>query len=485
MSNNYTNIIIKFDEKSEQTIGSTKKIIGLVRAKYLIPIIDNLNLEANPRSSKEGSVTDAIRETLTSTPELYPFMSKGILLAASNYQWLERNRIKIITDDPNIEGILDGGHNTLAIGLYILEKALDFNNELMPKKAKTWDQFKLLWQEKRKILSSYIEHIQKDTDNNDIMFYVPVELLVPSDVDNNNCILSFKDKLLDICAARNNNVQLQLAAKANQRGYFDNLRDLMKDTSPQVYNRIEWKSNDGGDIKVQNLVTLAWIPLNLIDKVREDESGNKYIEPIAPNKLYSGKGSCMKQYEKLMSSPDVTFDDDNNYKRVLCNTQIESSLEIAVQLPELYDYIYEKFPELYNKNGGSYGRISAVKSLNKANKDKYTKVMHTPFSNKDMAKYKSDGSIDNPGVASPDGFIMPLVYGLQALMKKQKVNGSEKIVWTTEPRSFLEQNLQKIVANYSGILSLCDYDPQKVGKAPQSYTQAVNAFKMAAAGMLQ
>lgn len=260
-------LIIKFDEKSEQVVGSTRKIIGLVRAKYLIPVIDNLNLEANPRSSKEGSVTDAIRETLNTSPELFPFMSKGILLAASNYQWLERNRIKIITDDKDIEGILDGGHNTLAIGLYILSKALKFNNELMPKKAKTWDDFKLLWQEKREIISLYSEHIQKEQDNKDVMFYVPIELLVPSNVDDENCVLAFKNNLLDICAARNNNVQLQLAAKANQRGYFDYLRDLMKTEAPQVYSRIEWKSNDGGVIKVQDLVTLAWIPLNLIDKV--------------------------------------------------------------------------------------------------------------------------------------------------------------------------------------------------------------------------
>ena len=45
-------------------------------------------------------------------------------------------------------------------------------------------------------------------------------------------------------------------------------------------------------------------------------------------------------------------------------------------------------------------------------------------------------------------------------------------------------NLDKIVKNYAGILSLCDYDPQKVGKNPQSYTQALNWFKMAVAGIL-
>lgn len=49
---------------------------------------------------------------------------------------------------------------------------------------------------------------------------------------------------------------------------------------------------------------------------------------------------------------------------------------------------------------------------------------------------------------------------------------------------FLQQNLEKIVANYAGLFSMCDYDPQKLGKNAQSYTQALGAFKMALAGIL-
>ncbi len=476
---NGKSIIIKFDGASEQVVGHTKKIVGLVKARFIIPVIDNLNLEANPRSSKEGSVTDAIQDTLQTSPELFPFMSKGILLAASQYEWLERNRIKITTEDPDIEGILDGGHNTLAIGLYILDRALTFHNESLQKKSKTWEQFKLIWTEKKRYVDTYIEAVQNDPENKDMDFYIPVELLVPSDVENPDTVLDFNNNLLDICAARNNNVQLQLSAKANQRGYFDELRSLMQEKAPQIYSRVEWKSNDGGDIKVQNIITLAWIPLNLIDKVHDEDDSGKYIEPVAPNKLYSSKGACLKQFERLMSSPDVTIETDDNYKRALCNDQIESSLEITVLLPELYDYIFEKFPMLYNRAGGSYGKISAVKSINKAKK-----IKQTPFYKKDMATYKRDGSIDEYGTLSPEGFIMPLVYGLQALMEKKEINGTSRIEWTREPKKFLEDNLETIVNDYAGILSLCDYDPQKVGKAQQSYKQALASYKMAIAGML-
>lgn len=472
-------IIIRFEGESEQVVGYTKKIVGLVKARFIVSIIDNLNLEANPRSAKEGSVTDAIQETLLTSKELFPFMTKGILLAASHYENLERTRIKITTTNPSIEGILDGGHNTLAIGLYILKKALEFHNESLPKKAKNWEQFKLLWIENRNFIDTYIEFVKKDSYNSDLEFYVPVELLVPSDIEDPNAVFEFKNHLLDICAARNNNVQLQLSAKANQKGYFDELQVLMRNYAPQIYDRVEWKSNDGGDIKVQNIVTLAWIPLSLIDKVHEYGDPNRFIDPVAPNKLYSGKGACLKQFEKLMSSPDVTIETDDNYKRELCNDQIESALEIAVQIPKLYDYIFSKFPDLYNKAGGSYGRISAVKSINNKKNIKYT-----PYYKNSMAKYKRDGNLDDLGTLSPEGFIMPLVYGLQALMEKKNVNGVTKIVWNQDPQDFLEKNLERIVADYAGILSLCDYDPQKVGKAQQSYKQSLASFKMAQAGML-
>ena len=53
-------IIIKFEGLSEQTVGGISRIVGLVQARFFVSIIDFFNLEANPRSSKTGPVTDAI-----------------------------------------------------------------------------------------------------------------------------------------------------------------------------------------------------------------------------------------------------------------------------------------------------------------------------------------------------------------------------------------------------------------------------------------
>ena len=47
MLNKNENVTIKFDFSSEQTVGQITKVTGLIKAKYLIPIIDTLDLKAN------------------------------------------------------------------------------------------------------------------------------------------------------------------------------------------------------------------------------------------------------------------------------------------------------------------------------------------------------------------------------------------------------------------------------------------------------
>ncbi|MCM1113169.1 MAG: hypothetical protein NC399_07955 [Muribaculum sp.] len=460
-------IIIRFESLSEQTVGSITKIVGLVPARFFIPIIDALNLEANPRSAKSGAVTDAIQETIANAPSLFPFMSKGVLLASSNYERLERGRIRLSPQNPKIEGILDGGHNTLAIGLFILEQAFNYHGKNLSSATKNWDAFKKLWEENRDLIDSYIKETQTGEEGNTLDFLVPVELLVPRDTNDTACVFSFTNTLLEVCEARNNNAELQLAAKANQKGYFEALQNLMQAQNPAVAERIEWKTNEGGEVKVQDLIALAWTALNLIAPVRDENNPDRYLEAVAPNKLYSAKGSCLKQFEKLMGSPDVTETSADGYHAELINEEVRSAFRIAVELPDLYDYIYENFPKCYNANGGRFLAITACRSLNEKRK-----VKVTPFNGREIE------------VISPDGFVMPLFYGLQALLGKRETDGRRELYWTQPPMPFLQDHFNKIVADYMGNLSLCDYDPQKVGKAPKIYDDAVKTYKMALLGIL-
>src|SRR5690554_118182 len=134
MNDSSNTLTLKFEQVSEQTTGNILRVTGLVKVRNLIPLIDTVDLEANPRSSKVGPVTDAIGDSLEATPETFPFKTKGILVGASAYEQRERSRYSLTFDDPDIEGILDGGHNTLAIGIYILKLALGDSTKL--KKAK-------------------------------------------------------------------------------------------------------------------------------------------------------------------------------------------------------------------------------------------------------------------------------------------------------------------------------------------------------------
>ena len=463
-------IIIKLDFSSEQTVGEITKFVGLMQARYMVYIIDSLNLDANPRSSKTGAVTRDIQESIVKYPEIFPFMTKGILLAASDYEKLDRGRIHILPDDNRIEGILDGGHNTLAIGLHIMNSALEYAGAGTVRGQKTWDEFKTLWAANRDVVDEYIAKM--DDDDRSLSFYVPIELLVPRDPENTACVEQFKGQLMDICEARNNNVQLKGSDKSNQLGYFEYLKSCIEEVNHQLAGRIEWKSNEGGDKKAQDIVALAWIPLNLTTPVK-DEYGRE-IEHIAPSKIYAGKGRCQKQFEKLMESPEVTRTGGDGYKRTeIINSEVASALKIAADLPALYDYIYEQFPYCYNAGGfGKYGNITTVSKLNKGKDGRERRNKTAPFSGEPV------------GTASPEGFIVPVVYGLQAIMERVIVDGKPEIRWKRDPMEFLKENLKGIVRNYRSIIPFSDYDPQKVGKASKSYTDAFSYFRMADAGIL-
>jgi hypothetical protein len=202
-------------------------------------------LDANPRSAKAGAVTQAIIESIETDPIIFPFKTKGILLGSSSFSTLQRNRYELRFMDPHLEGVLDGGHNMLAIGTYILSRIID--DPRVIKRIKLWDDFKEAWTAKRPAI---------DAIKDDLTFRVPVEVLVPVDADDEETVDAFKSSLLEICAARNNNAELTLETKANQRGYYDEIKKVLP---AEIASRIEWKSNmAGGDVKVRDIIALSW-----------------------------------------------------------------------------------------------------------------------------------------------------------------------------------------------------------------------------------
>jgi hypothetical protein len=440
---NPNELIIRFETVDRQTEGPVTRLVGFVRARNLLPLLDAADLEANPRTAKIGPITTDIIESIERTPELFPFKTKGILVASANCRELERRRWHMTFDNPDIEGILDGGHNTLAIGTHILNVAL--GDPKATKKIKAWPDFKAAWIAGRGAVEALKASAASGTGG-PLDFLVPVEVLVPSDVEDPQSLDAFTSSLFEIGAARNNNKQLADEAKANKKGLYDHLRKMLP---AEIAKRVEWKSNDGGEVKVRDLVALAWIPLS-------SASLPSGVSAPRAADIYSGKGKCSSAFDTLMVNTEVsTATADGTHE--LFNTAIGSALKIAGDMPSLFDRLYAEFPLAYNRNGGSFGLLRAVASA----KDLKTKPA-TPFGKAPVA-YRY-----------PDGFIVPLAYGLRALLE---LDSAGHLAWKTDPFAFVDQHLDEIVRKYKVLIQAFGGDAQKIGKNEGSYTLAYDAFE--------
>lgn len=443
---NPTNVIVRFDTVAEQPAGPVLRIVGFARARELLQLIDAADLEANPRSAKAGPVTDDILESIDETPDLFVFKTKGILVGASFYEKLQRNRYRLSFENTKIEGILDGGHNTLAIGTHILMKAL--SDPSVKRKVRDWPTFREWWETSREEVDALrkLRPQDDDYDEDALDFLVPIEVLVPSDLENEESLDAFNSCLLSICSARNNNVQLTVETKSNKKGFYEDLRVALPE---DIANRVEWKTNDGGQIKARDLVALAWIPLSTL--------GLDYLPTFPPQNIYRNKGECAKLFDELLSHEDVSEATDGEYTRKVHNKAIRSALALAGELPRLYDRIYADFPRAYNDNAGKFGNIAVVKMAINMRSQPTT--------------YFTDEPVE---YSYPDGLILPLVYGLRALMET-KDDG--RVVWSQNPDKFLDRHLSKIVRKYRVILDAYRFDPQKVGKNEGSYDLVLDAYR--------
>jgi hypothetical protein len=440
---------------SENSIAGIKRYTGFVRGRDLYALFDHVSLEANPRAAKVGSVTNAILQSLEETPELFPFKSKGILIGTSGYEALQRNRFELNIEDPASEGILDGGHNMLGIGLHMLSAVAD---ERDIARVSLWEDMKELWDKHRKELEATKDQFD---------FLVPVELLVPSDPEDVRAVQQFEMSVLDICAARNNNAQLTQETKSNKLGFYTEIRDRL---DPAIAARVEWKSNEWESsetrpIKVRDLLALAWIPLN-----KANEEGLLPLDiSVTPQNIYRNKGECSKQFDKLMLHPGVSAPVEGPTHE-LHNDTVASCFDILADLPALYDQIYEEFPEAYNSNNYRFGASSIVKIYDPGKRDMAKDK--TAY----VATQPTTQFLDRPVYYRyPDGLIMPLVYGLKGLME---VDG-DRVVWATEPQSFVRKYLRDIAGAYRLVLDMARFDPQKLAKNQASHEFAVSEFDKA------
>jgi len=429
-------LTVKIGQCSEQVVGPVRKLYGLLPPKSVVQLLDTDDLAANPRSAKKGTVTEDIEDSLRNSVELFPAKTKGILLASSSYKALERDRYQLSFVDPETEGILDGGHNALSAGRHILKEAGLTDRELG--RVRDWDTFRKVWTENRSAVAEIVDVLD---------FEMPIEVLVPADMKDDDTVETFRSSLLEIGAARNNNVQLSEETKANKKGFYD----IFKEHLPtSLAEEVEWKTNDGGRIKVRDIISLCWVGLSKLKLPGEWR--------VNPNQIYRNKAVCVSAFNKLLEEKEVATPADGGYAVRVHNEAVKSAMRIAGTFPELYDMLYEEIPLAYNKAGGSFGKISAVKLYDPekaADKKKYLRVRPTtPFFKREV------------NCTCPDGFIVPLLYGLRALLSVDK---DGLLTWKTNPQAFLAKYLVDIMKQYRFVMDMAVFDPQKVGKAISAY----------------
>lgn len=448
-----SDITLRFLQCGRQTVDTTYRVYGLVKLRHIVRLIEITNLEANPRFSKMSKITEDLIESLETTPNRFWVKSKGLVLAASSYKELDGDRFEVTFQEPEFEGVIDGGHNLLAIGNYFLTMVLEHYGtdadlkEL--RKAKRWGEFKSLFLNHSKLIEDFLEKNENDAE---LSIQVSVELILPKTPSNELDINDFDDLLPEVQDSRNNNASLKQETKSNKVGLFDALK---KSIPANIVERIEWKSNqEGGKVKAADVIALAWIPLSRLSLEIADEDG--VIQRPNPTSIYSSKGELVNRFDRFMSSDMVTTDD---IPAELKSNPVRSALELAGDLPELYDLITEKFPAAYNEKGGRFGAIAAVSKMNTKKGKKLTKY--------------TEKAVD---FRCPEGFITPLVYGLKSLMK---LDGNGEVSWITDPAIFLTTHLPAITEGFMDVIKENNMDPQKVGKSSLAYEHVLNAFELA------
>lgn len=370
------------------------------------------------------------------------------MVGSSDYQALERKRYELRFSDPATEGILDGGHNMLAIGTHIIVTAL--GDGKTARKIKNWENFEEAW----KINRAAVEAIREEL----LTFLVPIEILVPADLEEHAIVADFRSELLEICAARNNNAELTLETKANQKGFYDAIKTALPDI---VAKRIEWKSNvAGGDVKVRDIIAFSWIPLSLILDLP--------VKPSAPQNLHRNKGECARLFDDLLSNATISERGADGPTYTLKNEAVRSAIQVLGDLPALYDKIYAEFPDAYNKAGGQFSRIGIVRMYDPSKRtDRNRKYMRTQPST-----HFTEQDVE---YSYPDALTLPLVWALRVLMEFRDA----KVRWRVNPTEFLDRHLIEIARNYKLVLEMSRFDPNKLGKNEASCGYAVTQFETA------
>lgn len=427
-----------------------KKILSSISPSNFIKLMHYANNDINPRNATNNKIARDIDETLQTSPELFWLKTKGIVLATKHCEVLDRNRIKISFYNPELadehskkqEGIMDGGHNAFAIAYYIANVLFE-----KVKKWKKWNDFKKYWDDN---YEGILEEFDKKggDEANEFKFSIPIEIISPNDENDDS---EYCDAISEICDARNNNAPLGQPEKDNQEGCYDYLKQIL----PTSKYSIIWKSGqESGNIRVEDVVSMAVIPfiyLQSIGKLSEDKYGT--INKVS---VYSQKGACVKFFSKVLQSKEFSAKPTGSGQYVLKSDLIKSALDLTEDIMKFFDLLYKEFPYMYNKAGGSFGRITDVKVKDNTN------YLFKTIDEKAEYRYSY-------------GFFYPLLCGITEFMQYDEE--TDTVLWKVNPTSASFNIKDLDIKLFTGFFSMSQYNPNVIGKSASFYDAAAVTFK--------
>ena len=431
---------IKFVDSTDLEIGGIRRVVGVTKIRDLVSLISAATLDSNPRKPKRNDITDSICSELRNRDFLFTYKTRGLLVGSANVVQISANHFQVDFVDQLIEGILDGGHNTLAIGLSILEAATGRPSEVA--RISDWKDFKSYWLSNKMAVDHWAS---KDGSDSFKDMQIGLEFILPSNVSDLASIELFKRSIIDICSARNTSTPLKTSTMLGKLGLLEPLKERIGDP---YLSRIQWEQNGQGVVKSDDLISMTLVPFKaMLRYFPVLNKAGRQMSVKAANSLYAGRTAGVKNYGELMQSDRLTKR-TSDYKRIIYGSEIESVFDLAATLPEIYDHIYLLFPDAFDSTSSQ--KLMSLQTIIDWN-HRHRSQLKLPYSGVPVDR------------VFPEALIQPLLRGLELLIGFDE--SERRLFWKTDPIDFLTEHMSDLVQPIpTAFISTYNCSPDQFGK---------------------
>lgn len=322
-------------------------------------------METNPREQKmTTNVANKIKDSLRDNSYFHE-LNRGILISSLSTEWDNKTEELIISfDNPEIHGNIDGGHTLRAI----LEAK---NKNYLP-------------------------------DNRYVFFE----------------IFEGIDSPVELAAARNTSVQVDLKSIAELENSFEVLKEALH--SNVFYNRIQFKMNEhynDDNIDPIDVREIIAIILMFSQEIYPYKTADGVLSDVQPMQCYSGKEASLKKFLKQNGGTE-------EQQKIDREKMIRNMSPIISDIFELWEKIETSFASVTNSTGKRFG----TRKYTKHNSDNV--VGKSFLMQQDLLYY------------IPKGLMYPVVGAFRALIQR---NSDGTYYWKKNPIEVWEAIGAKLV----------------------------------------